>query len=398
MRRIAIGGSTLAIVALSTTPALAQSKQAVIAVSTRYEDNLVRAPEALRNTLPADGADLVTAISISGGIVTKVGDIQLNLLAGGNQSFYANNSRFNAFGYQGRAEASYDTETTSLSASAERNRAQSSFGDASFGQRSLQNITRLALNGSRDVLGDFRVVGRFGLIKSDSSGILARNNNQLVTFNGGIGYYSPTGNSITLEYQEAHTSSSAQARIVLDGATVFFSPRSRDFSILSTIAYSPGPATKVNVTIGYSDHDDQTILNADFKGLTANASISWMPMTSLTITPTFSRGFSSENRLFSNGVRITSYGLTTALTLGERWQTSFSYARVARLFRYDVQSDNPLSQQREETSNTFGAMASYQTNFDVAIQLSFQHASRSASLANYNYSDNIVSLSLSRQF
>lgn len=399
-RRARYGFALLGIMALfaGTGSAAAQSYRVTPSASVSYDDNLFRLPPAVRETLPDHGEDVVTYLAIDGNARTRIGVIALDVQAAAGRTFHANNPNVDTLDYIGKIAATYQTGQATIDATASYLHAPVSFADSNSTRRVLRSTTDLTLDASHDLLGNFRLVGRFEYQNlALSGGGLAAYATQRVTASGGFGYYSPSGNSITLEYTRTQGTGGSKKPVEIDNTVQTYRGDARDTSILSHIAYQITGITSLNGMIGYTRHDDRSVLNADFSGLVGNIALRWSPLPGLIVKPAFRRGFSAETLLFSNGVVSTRYSISVRDTLFGRLDVNLGLSRESRRFRYDLRATDPLALNRLERTTIANAGLSYRTGLKFALALDYEHNQRDSTLVDYPYAADTITFTVSRE-
>jgi hypothetical protein len=392
-------GTTAAVLSL-LVPGIARAQQYEVTVdaSSRADTNIYRVPDSVAKTFPHGGADLLNFISLEASGSDKRGDLSAELTGSLGQSLYAYNPTLNRFQYAASSQVDYAAPRTGVTVVAEHELRPLAFEDSRSVRNVLQSFTRLTTDASRNVVGDVRAVGRVSYTRSRAAdNTIQRNNSTRLGYGGGLGYFSPTGNSITLEVARLQTTNFAESQVQFGDGFLRYRPEFVENSIVSHLLYAPTALTKITSSVGYTWHDDKSALNADFQGVTADAAIEWSPLPTVFITPAFRRAFSTENGLFSNGVEVTSYGVSaTAVVLG-RLNVGSRLGHVRRNFRYDLQANDPLNFARVENTTRFNANVSLVTGSRFVVQVAYDHIGRSATLSQYRFGSDAVTLSLSRK-
>jgi hypothetical protein len=395
---LAVLGGGAAMVA-GANGAAAQTYRITPSASIAYDDNLFRLPPAIRQTLPDHGEDMVTYLAVDGNAQTRIGVVALDVQAAAGKTFHANYPNVDTFNYIGKVAATYETGQAMVEGTASYLHAPVSFADSNSTRRVLRSTTDVTLDASHDLLGDFRAVGRFEYLKlALSGGGLAAYASQRVTGSGGFGYYSPAGNSITLEYTRTQATGDSIRPVVIGDSVQLYRGNSHDSSILSHVQYQITGITSLNGMVGYTRHDDRSVLNADFSGLVGNIALSWSPLPGLVVIPAFRRGFSSETLLFSNGVVATRYSLSVSEKLFGRLGLKAGLSRENRRFRYDLRATDPVAVDRVERTTVANAGLSYLTGLKFALALDYEHSQRDSTRVDYPYAADTVTFTISRDF
>nr|WP_165388440.1 outer membrane beta-barrel protein [Sphingomonas populi] len=391
----------LAGLTLAALPSVAQAQSHDLAAtaSIRYDDNLYRVPSGLRKTLPNSGEEVVTYLVVRGGVATRIGVIAVNLKGTAGQRIHAYNPRFNALNYAGSASATYKTGQGQVDATASYLHEPVVFDDAFITHKTLRSTADVTIVASRNLLGNFRAVGRGGYQRSAiGSRELEANGTRIVRVSGGFGYFSPTGNSITLEYSEQRAHGLATTQVQTGAGLAAYRSDFRERSIVSYIDYQLTGITSLRGSFGYAWHDDRSVLDKDGRGIQADIALVWSPLPGLVITPSFRRGFSTESRVFSNGVQVTSYGISASETLFGRVNFNLGVSRGSRRFRYDVQAPAALALDRNEVTTRASAGISYVTGSKFALNLAYEHAQRDSTRVAFPYVADAVTFSVTRAF
>lgn len=394
--RASLGAAALVVCA---APAAAQSYRVTPSASVFFDNNLFRLPPAIRTTLPNHGEDVVTYLAVDSDAQTRIGVIAIDVQAAAGKTFHADNARVDTFNYIGKLAATYATGQAAADGTASYLHAPVSFADSNSTRRVLRSTTDLTFDASHNLLGNFRLVGRYEYLKiALSGGGLSAYSSNRVTGSGGFGYFSPTGNSVTLEYTRTQATGDTQRPVAIGNTVQNYRGNSRDTSILSHISYQITGVTSLNGTFGYTKHDDRSVLNADFSGLVGNLALRWSPLPGLIIKPAFRRGFSSETLLFSNGVVATRYSVAVSEKVYGRLAVNLGLSRENRRFRYDLRATDPFAVNRVEHTTIANAGLSYLTGLKFALALDYEHDRRDSTRVDYPYAADTLTFTISRDF
>ncbi|MEE4450766.1 outer membrane beta-barrel protein [Novosphingobium resinovorum] len=382
---------------LPAAGAAAQDKQILLSTSTRYDDNIRRSSSTANGGLGHDGADIVTYVGASGRIDTRIGMFDLALGGNAGQSLFWWNNQFNALDYGAEGKVQYDGARGTVVVEGGHRRRPIALDEVTSTLNLRQYLTQANAEASREVLGALRVVGHLDYQRSHTSSETGRRNDtRTAGFGGGIGYFSPTGNHVTLEYRERRAVGLLDSFVVIDRQRVAYRSRFRETSLVSRLLYAPSVVTRIEGSLGYTRHDDRSVLETDFTGLLADVSVTWSPTASLTVTPRLRKAFGTENALFSNGVEVTSYGFGAKGVLGANIGWSAYFNREKRRFRYDLRADDPLLLARSERTDRMGLGLSYSTGMKIQVALNYERTRRVSGLTAFAFTDNAITLSLSR--
>lgn len=377
--------------------AVAQDRQFLLTVSNRYDDNIRRASDAGNEALAHSGADVITYVAATGQIGTRLGGVDLSLGANAGQSLFWWNGQFNALDYGTQGKVQYNGARGMIVIEGAHRRRPIALDEVTSTLNLRQYLTQANAEASREVLGAIRMVGHFEYQRSQTSSQTGRRNDgRVIGLGGGVGYFSPTGNYLTFEYRERRSDGLLDSFVVIDGARVPYRTKFRESSVVTRIFYAPSVVTRVEGSVGYTKHDDRSILDTDFTGMLADISVTWSPTPSLTVTPRLRKAFGTENALFSNGVKVTSYGIGGKGMLGTHVNWSAYINREDRRFRYDLRADDPTLLARRERTDRMGMGLSYTTGMKVQIGLNYERIRRKSNLAGFVFTDNAITLTLTR--
>jgi hypothetical protein len=382
-----------------TAPACAQDRYVNLTVSTQYDDNLRRLPDDEKSFERNNGQEITTRIGADAGITANLGLIDFQVDGGVARRFFAYNDELNSEEYQLAAGADYQALSGSASVNALISRQNLSFNDPVFRGTSVRDLRMFSVDADRRLIGDIRLAGSAAYQSSSSPDpILSRADNRTYSYSIGLSYVSPLENRLEIGYNES-TSEGDEVRTIIVGETPLqYTADAKNRGIYGEIAYSPTVLLSLNARVGYTWHDDQSVLDADFNGVTQAISLTWVPLENLTVVGMTSRSFSSNNELFSNGVQSSSYSLTAQGVAGPRITVNASARYAQRDFRYDLQADDPVIVPRSDRFWIFEAGTQYQTGIGVDVGVQLRHISIDDNGFRGSASDNSITLTLAKRF
>lgn len=382
-----------------TAPAQAQERYVNLAVSTQYDDNLQRLPDEQKSLQPHDGQEVVTWIGADAGVAADFGLIDLRIDGGVAKRIFAHNEALNSEEYRLSARADYQALSGSAAVEALISRQNLSFNDPLFRGTSVRNLMRFGAEGDRRLIGDIRLAGRASFQSSSSpDAILSRADNQRYSYSVGLSYVSPLENRLEFGYSESITEGESERTVLIDGMPALYSSDATDRGVYAEIEYAPSVLLSVTARAGYTWHDDRSVLDADFEGVTQAASVTWSPIESISVVAMTNRSFSSNDELFANGVKSSSHSLSVQGEAWDRVTIAATVRRAERNFRYDLQADTPSVAPRNDSFWVFEAGSQYQTGIGVDVGLQFRHTRIKDSTIEGAIKDNSLMLSLSRRF
>jgi hypothetical protein len=140
----------------------------------------------------------------------------------------------------------------------------------------------------------------------------------------------------------------------------------------------------VDGRVGYTDHDDRSIINADFSGITSKVSTTWLPLETVRLTAKFARSFESESGLFANGIKTTNIAAELSADISDRLKMQTSAGRFWRDYRFDVQADIPVSARRERIDR-IGAKLDFLAARKLALSAEAAYEERDSSTNSYQF-------------
>lgn len=385
--------------ALSTVPARAQARYVNLTLSTQYDDNLQRLPSEQKALQPHSGQEITTRIGAGAGVVAELGLIDLRVDGSVAKRLFAYNDELNTDEYQLAGRADYQALSGAATLEALVSRENLAFNDPIFRGTSVRDLIRFAAEGDRRLIGNIRLAGSASFQSSSSpDAILSRADNDRYSYSVGLSYVSPLENRLEIGYSESIAEGGKERTIVVQNVPIFYSSDATNRSAYGEVEYAPSVLLSVTARAGYTWHNDRSVLDADFQGLTHAASVTWSPRESLAIVAATSRSFSSNDELFANGVKSSTFSLSVR---GEAFQRVTITARARhteRNFRYDLQADTPTVTPRSDQFLVLEAHSQYQTGIGIAVGLQLRHTVVEDTAAEETIRDNSVMLTLSRTF
>jgi len=380
----------------SAVPTFAQEARVSILASARYEDNIRRFNDDARKHLPADGADEVFYLASEGVLATRIGGFtDVSAQASAGYTWFSTNSDLDAVNYSLSVRGDRSTPRNSLAITLEHLRQRIDLQELNANLVANQNLSKADLDVSQHVGGDLRIVGGASYLRSSTSIPERRRDNEQYALEGGVGYYSPSGNTIALAYRHSESRGLQDSLVLTGDLPLPFRARNVDKSIVLDIEYVHSPITRLDARIGYTDHDDKSVLNADFDGLVADATVTWSPRENLFIKPSVSRSYATENGLYNNGIKVTRYGIEANGNIGPLWAWSGSVSREIRTFRYDLAAPDPESLARTDRLTRISLAVDYPILERLRLGLQYNYFARSSTRNNFNFDSNAISFTIS---
>jgi len=386
-------------VSLFPAPAGAQDRYVSLTASTQYDDNLQRRSEEHKSLQPHEGQEIITLVAASAGLVADLGQFDVQADGTVAKRLFIYNEELNSDEYQLNGRANYAALSGTAAVEALVSRQNLSFGDPIFPGTSVRNLIRVAAEGDRAFIGNIRFTARASYQSSSSpDAILSRADNDRYSYSVGLRYVSPIENRLELGYRESVGEGKRYRAIMVGGIPTLYSADSTDRSIYTEVEYAPSSLFSFTARTGYTWHDDRSVLDSDFEGLTYAASSTWHPTRSVTLVATTSRSFSSNDEMFANGVKSSDHSLAVRGDLWDRVAVNATARYAKRNFRYDLQTENPDVVPRSDRFLVLEAGAQYRTGIGVDVGLQFRHTRINDSAVTAPISDNLFALSLSRRF
>lgn len=389
-------GVLFAIAALSvgSAPAGAVRLSYDIAGIMQYEDNLFRLPKAMAGALPHGGGDRIAAVSGSMAIDGGSGDLSFGAKASGQQSWFAHNGYLDNFGYSATAHARYAGQRGSIAIEGGWRHRLTAFEDIRGTARNFQTLASGSTDATMAIGADIRAIGRADIVRSTNSlAAISPNDYRRIGAAAGLGLYSPAGNILSLE-GKIETSHGLNDSGTVGGAPYRSSYVER--SIVTRLYWQPSVMWQIDARLGYSWHDDRSVVALDFSGLTGDATVTWSPARAIQIALRGARLYESNSAIFSNGIRNSEIDALFKADITDRANIRVNLRRAWRLFRYDSQAIVPLTL-RSEVLTRAAVSLGYRVG-PAIVTLTGAHERRDSPQPDYRFRANVIDLSVSLPF
>ncbi|MEZ5656907.1 MAG: outer membrane beta-barrel protein [Sphingobium sp.] len=385
--------------AMVSAPATSQEKQIIVSATTQFDDNLLRVSDGAKASLPHNGREIVSLLSVGGVYQAELGSLTMGLSGSAAQRLFAYNDQLNSREFQLSSRLKYTALSGSAEVAGAYSHQNSSFNDPLFRGVNVQDLTSLKFRGDRRLIGDIRIAGRAGFsANSNSNDNVSRADNHRYSFSVGLKYVSPIENSFELGFEQSTARGSGDRLVLINNVASPYQADAVDKTVFGEVLWSPNEIWSLQSRVGYTWHNDQSVLDTDFNGLTTDASLKWSPAAATTLSFSASRSFSSNNEVFSNGVKLTAYSGQITTALFDNVALNGSVKHADRDFRYDLQASDPAAVSRRETFWVYSAGTAVDAGWGAKLGLQFNHIRINSDLNGFHATDNAISLSLSRPF
>lgn len=305
-----------------------------------FTDNVFRLPESTA-VQPGDArADATARINVGGSLRSEEGNWTLTGDAEVNRLAFARNARLDTTGYRLEAAAEHRTAVANGSLLVQWTRQLTPFSDVRTFAASRQQVLVATGNYSRNVLGDFRLIGSVDYLRSvNSSRELRGNDVARTSFGGGAGYFSPTGNILAVQADLRDATGLNAVPVVANGRAGDYRSSSRETRVYARLHLEPSALLQFDGEFGYARHDDRSLFDGDFSGSIWNAVSSWTPRPAVRMRAALRRAFEAEDGLYTNGLAVRSADLSIDADLTARLTLRGMLGLRDRNFRFD-----PLAQ------------------------------------------------------
>jgi len=347
----------------------------------RFDDNLFRRPGA--------GREHDRIGSIGSGLFLTLPKQALSADFEGrvSQSYFANNAYLDNFGYSLAAHATYDRKNLSIALNGQRERQLSDFSEIYENVKNMQTVTLLDGQADVEVISNIRAVIGGSLIRSENSSVLTNGKGYTIrSISGGVGYYSPSHNSIALLFQRAASRGLGTSPVMLAGQTL---PYRQDFSedrAILKLHYQPSALLLLDTQISYVDRHDRSIFRKDFSGLTGKIAVEWKPRRTVDIATTVGRRLQTDGYVYSDSVREDYASIRAKSRVTDRIDAKLGYSYIRRHFVYDTQAPSPI-EPRTDHFQRIEAGLTYDISRRLALDLTGQREWRMSTNRQFRYAD-----------
>ena len=365
--------AALALILGSSTKLLAADLSMESGALLRYDSNVFRISEAAQRSSPHDGDEYVAAANVSANAAFQFGLIKTDLAATVQKNWFRYNDELDSIEYTAGLTGQYDAQSGQINFSADHSRLASSFNDVRVGSLNRRTLTTAKISGSRIFLRDLRIVAGTGVsISKNTAERLRLTDSRSYFVRGGVGYFPSSYTVISLEYILRQGDGLRTREVDIGGVPVRYTSDYRETGFGLSYSWKPSVIWELAGSFGYTKHDDNSPLAADFKGITGEGKIKWSPLERLNLTISGERSFANDSTVFANGIRVTRINGTVRYQPLETVDVELVAEHRARLFRYDIEAADIL-QSRNEKLTSIGANIGYSTPSQIRFGIGVTH-------------------------
>lgn len=374
------------VVGLAAVPASAQVT-AEAGGSVSFEDNLLRQSRDVPIAPNLPRSDRIYSLDGTVRAQFKPGDIDGLLEVRAGQDWYERNSRLNNFNYQARLTASRASlDGIGLAVNGLSARRLSSFSDLRQPIRNLQFLNQADIEVTVPITPEIRlVVDPSYTENTNTADVLKLNDFRQYGVRGGLGWFTPLGNSIALTVTKRQTDGLRDRPVLTPVGVRNATTDLSDTSIDLKLVYAISPLTSVSAFVSYVDRDDKSVLDADYHGPAGSVTLDYHPRDTLGFTLTGGRRLEAQSLLFVDAVRTDFITLTTTARVYDRINLRLLADHYRRRFRYDPLLTNGLST-IEDRNYRLDAQLEYQIADRVRTTIGAAHEWRNSNFAFSNFS------------
>jgi hypothetical protein len=364
-----------------------------ITAQNTYDDNIFRTPD--REIFPNfSNADDVFTLGGGGTLSLNKENFQFNVTGDISENWYTKNSFLSSLSYDGTLELKEKQKYVSLDVQATQNQALSSFADIRTPLRNLQSLTRTAARVGLSVSGDIRFVldAKFNRDTNTNAEISQADYNQ--SSGGiGVGYFSPSGNSLVLEELRTYTQGITAQSFVVDDILISSKISYIDDTTIVQLSYAPSPVIGLFAQGGYLRRTDQSVFHDNKNTPVGSLRLSYHPDLIAGVDISAGRQLSSQSYLLVNGITDSYIKANPTLTFpnGIKASTDFSYDQ--REYGFVPQLAFISSNTSDETMR-YDATLSYKLLDNYEFGITGYHEERHSNSISDTYTDNGVMLTL----
>ncbi|WP_420137415.1 outer membrane beta-barrel protein [Sphingomonas sp.] len=356
----------------------------------RDDDNLFRKPGEQRQSDQIYSAGVGGLLNLNTGGLTGVvgGEI--------NRSLFAKNDYLNNTGYILNARLSRPKGRLTFDLTASRERRLSDFSEIFSNIRNMQTFTQVDGQVRVKLVGDFRAVVGGSLMRNQNSSAFASGyNNSSASL--GFGYFPPTGNYITLLYQQSRSRGLGGQEIDVDGVTQLYRQRYDERRIGATVHYQPSALLLADVRIGYLHRNDKSIFDKNFSGVIGDATITWRPRRTIEVVARAGRQLQSDGYIYSDSVRQDFVSLLARSSVTNHLKVDLLASYAKQHFVYDILSPVPI-EPRTDRLRQLKAGVSYALSDRMTLRLEGRRSWRRSTNELYPFTENAGTLGIKFAF
>ncbi len=380
----------LALASFASLPTVAWADASgSVGAGVRLDDNIFRQPAGL--PVGSARSDQVYSAIAHGDATFTPDNFDVTLSGDASVSRYAKNSNLDNFSYQVSADVERQPDAViGMTLTALSRRQLSSFADNATRTRNIQQYTNLGFRVTAPFAGDFRVVAQ---------PLFASNINQAQIFKssdyrryggaGGVGYFSPLGNSVSLTVTHEQTDGLSSRFVTINGAASDQRINLADTSIDASVIYLLSPLTTITAKASYLFRTDRTVLRHNLNGPIGELSVDYHPRESFRVTGTIGRRLETQDSLFVDSVRDIYAQAAARARVIDRVDVDVLASFNARTFVGDT-SGLITSVPRKDRLYRIEAGLAYLVLNHVSLGVRGAHEGRNSDLALADYSANTV--------
>ncbi len=393
-RRLGRAAGTVALVLAASRAGLAVADvNGYVSATGSYDDNLFRAPDGV-SFLGVSRSDDLFGLGGGGTFSLTNEHFQLNASGDVGQNWYDRNRFLNSLAYDGTLEFTERQKFIDLDVQASENHALSSFADLRTPIKNLQSVTRTAARVGLAATSDVKVVFdvKFNRDTNTNAQIAEADYNQTV-IGAGLGYFSPSGNSLVLEELRTYTKGVNLQEFLINDFLIGSKINYFDDTTMVQLSYSPSPLTTLFAQAGYLRRTDQSIFHNNVTAPVGALRFSYRPDTVVEIDISAGRQLASQSYLIVEGITDSYIKANPSFRFPNGLKASFD-------FNYDHRSYGLLpefglnSGRTTDQSMRYDATLSYQILDNYQIALSGYHEERHSDTLFDTYTDNGLMITL----
>jgi hypothetical protein len=356
----------------------------------RDDDNLFRKPGPQRQS------EQIYSAGIGGLLYLNTGSMTANIGGEINRSLFAKNDYLNNTGYILNARISRPKGRLTFDVTASREKRLSDFSEIFSNIRNMQTFTQVDGQVRMKLIGDIRAVVGGSLTRNQNSSIFASGyNNSGASL--GLGYFPPTGNYITLLYQQSRSRGLGGQPIDVDGVTQIYRQRFDERRIGATIHYQPSALLLADVRIGYLHRNDKSIFDKNFSGVVGDVSLTWRPRRTIEVIARAGRQLQSDGYIYSDSVRQDFVSLLARSSVTNRLKADLLASYAKQHFVYDILSPVPIEPRTDKLRQLKGGL-SYALTDRMTLRLEGRRSWRRSTNELYPYTENAGTLGIKFAF
>jgi hypothetical protein len=388
----AAGAVALALAAAQASRAFADVNGYVTAGAS-YDNNLFRAPDG-QSFAGFSKSDDIFDLGGGGQLNLTNPHFQLNATIDVGQNWYSRNSFLNSLAYDGSLELTERQKYIDLDVQAAQSQSLSSFADIRSPVRNLQVLTRTAARVGFAATADVRLVFDVKFNRDTNTNALVAEADYNQPSGGvGIGYFSPSGNSVVVEELRTYTQGVNPQIFLLQNGLVGSKINDIDDTTSLQIGYSPSPVLSLYAQAGYLRREDKSIIHDNLATPVGSLRLSYLPDALFHVDISAGRQLSSQSYLLVEGLQDSYVRIKPVVAFDNALNLTFD-------FNYDHRSFGIVQQLGFGPSNTsdqsmrYDATLSYKLFDNYEVDFTGYHEERHSNDIIDTYTDNGLTLTL----